>query len=121
MPVGVLHIEDRPERLDAGIGEEDIDLAEGVGDPRGRVAQSGDVALVELPRRPGRAFRLDQPPGFVQFGGCGGDHFQRAADRARDVDPNHRRAFACEGDRGRTPDAPGRARDDGDLTSQTLQ
>ena len=112
---GILQFQDRLEGLDAGIGKEDVDLAECPGRPGGRLAQCVHIALVKPARGPSTAGSLNEPSGLMQVLGRGGLHFQRLADRSRDVDPDYRGTFACKSDGGCPADTPGRTGHDGDF------
>src|SRR5690606_40667800 len=100
VPVRILHFEDGFESLDAGIGEEDVDLAEGLGCPGGSVAQGGKIALIELASRPFSTRSLYEPARFVEIAGCGRRHLQRFADWSCDVESHDSSAFTRESYRG---------------------
>lgn len=104
MPVGVFPLQDRLERLNAGVGEQNIEPAKGGARPRGRGAQRRKIALVERGLAPALARRFDQTPGFGELVRCGRHNLKCRADRPGDVDAHDVGTLAREGDRDRAAD-----------------
>jgi hypothetical protein len=65
MPVGIFHLEDWPERLNAGVSKEDVDPAEIMLYLCGRGAKAREVALIDDEALPLAASLLDELPSFV--------------------------------------------------------
>jgi len=119
LPVRVLPVEDRFERLDAGVREQDVEPTEGRARLFGRGAQSGKIALVEMRFKPARPGGLDQTARLRQFLGGRGRDFERRTHWSSNVDAHYVGALAGEGDSGRAADPSGGACHDRGLATQT--
>jgi hypothetical protein len=115
MPVRVFPFQDRLERLDAGIGEQDVEPAKCSAPLFRRGPQSGEIALVEARFAPARPGGFDQTARLRQFVWRRGYDLKRRADRCRNIYAHHIGAFAGKGDRRRAPDSAGGAGDNGCL------
>lgn len=118
VPVGIVPFQDRPEGLDAGIREQDVEPPESGARLLGGGAQGAKIALVKARFAPARPRGFDQTAGLRQFvAGCRYD-FERRTDRSRNVDAHHVGALAGERDRRGAADPTGGAGDDGSLAQQ---
>jgi hypothetical protein len=119
LPVRIFPVEDRLERLDAGIREQDVEPAKGGARRLGRGAQSRKIALIETRFAPACAGGFDQTSRLRKILGRRGRHLERRTDRSGNVDAHHVGALAGEGDRRRPPDPARRSGHDGGLAAQS--
>ena len=104
VPVHIFHFQDRLERLDAGIREQNVEATKGGARLLGRGAQSGEVALVKARFAPARTCGFDQTAGFGQFVRRRRHDLERRTHWSGNVDAHHVGALASERDRRRAPD-----------------
>jgi hypothetical protein len=118
MPVGLLHLQQRLEGLDAGVGEHDVDSAPLLLDLLRGAAQLLDLTLIGDQRQPPRAGRLDLTARGRQVLFGGGGEIEDRAHLGGDVDAHDVCAVFGQGDRRRATDTAGGAGDDRDSTLQ---
>jgi hypothetical protein len=116
VPVGILHLEDRLERLNTGVGEQDVDAAEVLLDPRRSVLQRAEIPLVQPEGYPTASERLDlcSRARKISFGRR--RIIQRRADFRSDVDAGNIRPGGSQRGRGSAADAACRAGHHSDLS-----
>jgi hypothetical protein len=118
VPVGVLPFQDRLERLDAGIGEQDVEPAKSGARLFRRRMQGGEIALIEACFALARAGGLDQTPRLCQFVGRRRYDLNRRANGPCDIDAHYGGPLAGKGDGYSTPDPTSDASDNGSLAQQ---
>ena len=113
VPVGILPFQDRFERLNAGIGKENVEPAKAGTCLRGSRPQCRKIALVERGFAPASARRFDQAAGFGKFVARRRRNLKRRADRPGNIDAHDIGALAGESDGDRATDPTRSAGDDG--------
>jgi hypothetical protein len=89
MPVWVRHLQQRLERLNPGVGEDDIHTAALLLHCLGRGADLGDLALIGHVRHPPAARGRHESAGLGQVFGLGRLEIEDWAHCRRDLDPGH--------------------------------
>ena len=90
IPILVLHLQDRLEALNAGIGEENVESAEGRHDVVRRTTQGADIALVRLDREPSASLSHHLATGLFEVGIVRGFEVEPFTDICADVDADDR-------------------------------
>src|SRR5271163_609821 len=118
LPVRVFPVEDRLERLDAGIREQNVEPSKGGARLPRRGAQSPEIALVEVRLAPARAGGFDQSAGLRQLLRRRGFDLERQTDGSGYVNAHHVGALAGKGDSRSAPDPASGPGDNGGLAAE---